>query len=598
MFATASTVAIGQNDEGEASPLRRLAPDEVMSVDLSQDYETVIYSLGFSDSTSELSRSAKLKLDRPALAYVNLVSKYGIPYTKTSNFKDWIEYYDPEADVYFVKRVRVNVQGQSSTQFPKRNVVMEFCEDEWLCDSVPTIDFRGWVEQDAFHLKAFYTDWLRGVGIVGYQLYDEMEQLKPEEQNRIWKRAGVEGRQNARCYPDGFPCALFLNGEYYGIYTWQLKKHRRNMAMEKKNPMHIHLDGNMGEDNFWNGTLKWTSFEVRNPKGLTDMEGQPYDGDAPKEIADGEVKQAIVALSQRCNELKALRTQGASQEEIRQSMAEHFDVESMLNYLVFSTVVSNYDGFTKNWQWLTYDGQKWYVAPYDLDCTFGNFHAGTFVFPAEYSYVDSDHTLSLSRRGIATWFWDYYWDELCQRYAEVRDAGVISASHISQLLHNWHDRIGTPTYDAEWPLWPKCMCVSQTITNEGWAEYNEWPDFYHIPTWKEDRTFEAGDLCRLDNRVWLATATTTGVRPYQQMGYTDSLDRLDQWIGRRIELEDDFFGYVPSDLREVIAPSEVFTSDCGVEVYGLDGVRRDRMQQGINLLRYSNGMTRKIILKD
>lgn len=70
---------------------------------------------------------------------------------------------------------------------------------------------------------------------------------------------------------------MFLNGEFWGICTWQLAKHRRNMAQEKHNALHIHLDGNMSETNFWLDNLKWSSLEVRNPKDLYDMEDNAYD---------------------------------------------------------------------------------------------------------------------------------------------------------------------------------------------------------------------------------------------------------------------------------------------------------------------------------
>jgi len=73
----------------------------------------------------DLSDSSKLKLSLPKIAYLNLESSYGIPYTKTSNFKDQIEFYDPESDVYFKKKVIVNLQGASSTSFVKRNGVGE-----------------------------------------------------------------------------------------------------------------------------------------------------------------------------------------------------------------------------------------------------------------------------------------------------------------------------------------------------------------------------------------------------------------------------------------------------------------------------------------
>lgn len=548
------------------------------------DYWETIGALGYcSYTTRNLSDSLHVELEQPTLAYVNLTSKYGIPYTKTSNFKDWIEYYDPATDQYFKKRVRINVQGQYSTTFKKRGMSMEFCEDEWLCDSVPEIDFEGWVKQDAFHLKAFYADWLRGSCIVGYQIFDEMELNMPEEVNRIWKRAGVDAKKNARCYPDGFPCALYLNGEFYGLYTWQLKKHRRNTGQSKKNPRHIHLDGNMGETNFWNDNIRWTAFEIRNPKGLTTTEGEPYDTDNPSEIADGEVKQSIQALSRRCGELKTMRERGASSEQIRDSIAAHFDVESMVNYLVFSTVTNNYDGYTKNWQWLTYDGDKWFVAPYDLDCTFGNYHVGTFLFPPQYSYVDSDYTFDLSRRGIATWFWDYYFEEISKRYAELRDAGIIDPAHISQLLHAWHDRIGDAQYEAEWRAWPDCLCIGETVTNEGWEAVERWENYYHVAEWKEATTYQCGDSCRLGERIWIATAAVTGVKPYSQLGYTDSLERLDNWIGRRIALEDGYFGYVPgSAIRTINAERGIANTQTGYDLWGrrVEGLASGVLIQG------------------
>ena len=580
------------------------------------DYQTRIRAKGYDPAlTHDWSQSSVIDLPQPRLAYINLQSRYGIPYTKTSNFQDSIEYYDGQGN-YFMKRALVNVQGASSTAFPKRNIKLELIDGEWDRGQSPTVDFENWVKQDRFHLKAFYADWLRGVGIVGYQLYDQMEQQMPAKSNRIWKRAGIEGHKNARCYPDGFPCMMYLNGQFYGIYVWQLSKHRRNMAQQADNVQHIHLDGNMGDDNFWNGRISWSSLDARNPNGLIDIEGNPYDGgvelidetsplyglatDNPDTRAakqrSAQVKQAIIQLSQRVGELQALKQTGASDDEIRAAIARHFDVESMLNYLVFSTVVSNYDGFTKNWQWLTYDGgEHWHVAPYDLDCTFGNYLEGTLLFPARYSFYDSDHRFTISRRGIATWFWDYYFDELCTRYAELRDRDIFSAQNISSLFHDWYDRIGSDVYDMEWTRWPDSRCISQTITNTGWALVDDWTDhFSSIPSWNAATTYHPGDLCRHSLRLWVATSTTTGVFPYLQLGYTDSLERLNAWISERLDLEDDFFRYIPGqDIPDITISLDNVRAEA---VYGPDGIIRPRLLPGLNIVRYSDGSSHKILI--
>lgn len=169
------------------------------------NYAQTIRSHGFvPGQTRDWSHESVIDLPQPRLAYINLRSRYGIPYTKTSNFRDTIEYYDA-AGHYFMKRAIVNVQGAFSTSFPKRNVKLQLIDDEWQGEVVPTVDFDGWVKQDHFHLKAFYADWLRGVCIVGYQLFDQMEQQMPASSNRIWKRAGVEGTRTHAATPTASP---------------------------------------------------------------------------------------------------------------------------------------------------------------------------------------------------------------------------------------------------------------------------------------------------------------------------------------------------------------------------------------------------------
>ena len=38
----------------------------------------------------------------------------------------------------------------------------------------------------------------------------------------------------ARCVPDGFPVIVYQNGEFWGVNSWQLKKHRDNYMLNKK----------------------------------------------------------------------------------------------------------------------------------------------------------------------------------------------------------------------------------------------------------------------------------------------------------------------------------------------------------------------------
>ena len=180
------------------------------------------------------------------------------------------------------------------------------------------------------------------------------------------------------------------------------------MNLTKELAEHIHLDGRLDNGTLWHGRIDYTQFEIRNPKTLyctnmTEEQGfttyAAYNGDAPCELIDesmpyfdannkghvlsSRVKKYIQRLSNFKSEIKALVDAKADSSVVRAKMESYFDIQGMTDYVVMSFVTSNGDGFQKNWQWITYDGMKWYVMPYDLDCIFGNMWRGTFLFPAD-----------------------------------------------------------------------------------------------------------------------------------------------------------------------------------------------------------------------
>lgn len=111
----------------------------------------------------------------------------------------------------------MDAQGNASLSFPKKNVKVDFCEDEWVGDITTSITIGDWVEQDGFHFKAYYADYFRGVAVTGYKLYQQMT----DDIGRAWSRSGglAKNEPKALCHPDGFPCVVYLDGNFYGIYS-------------------------------------------------------------------------------------------------------------------------------------------------------------------------------------------------------------------------------------------------------------------------------------------------------------------------------------------------------------------------------------------
>lgn len=453
---------------------------------------------GFSVKTPiDWSENSKIQIPEPRLAFVNITNIDSMPTSKAQNMHAIFEFWDMQGN-YFKKKVILNAQGNSSLGMPKRNFACDFCNDDWKGDDTFKIKIGSWVPQDSFHFKAFYADFFKGVSMVGYKLFNEIESTRSSCTNRVWKRAllpsadtigyGTKGMESitdvnilidngARCYPDGFPCIVHLNGSFYGVFSWALKKHRDNYMQNKSKPENIQLDGEIYDTFMYNGNIDWDvvngtkassgggkdGFEFRNPKSLICIDGTKYDADTNrKELIDSssksydssnknhiltnKVKTYYSTLTTYIPTLKKMEEQGEEESVIKAKIQSFFDIDSLIDYLIFSDIVTNVDGFRKNWQWLTYNGVKWAVCPYDLDGIIGWSGWGE-LSPTSGRY---GNTLDLP----TGWVIKYFDTELCERYKALR-TNVLTVKNIFGLVRDWCSRIGASNFENDLAKWPQ-----------------------------------------------------------------------------------------------------------------------------------------------
>lgn len=296
---------------------------------------------------------------------------------------------------------------------------------------------------------------------------DEISTSIPQGQSGNMSSVDMQFDTGARCIPDAFPCAVYLNGTFYGVYAWAIKKHRDNMHQNKKEAKQIQLDGNINPDTLLNtSSIDWTKFEIRNPKSLVTTDGNKYDGDNPKELSDSDafsstVKSYIVALSNAIPQILTANTtyqrSGSDTDlaALKRQFETFFDPDNVIDYTIFSQITLNYDGFDKNWQWCTWDGVKWYILAYDLDGIFGAFWRGDRINPPQATNINSNSSLP------SYYVINYYKSQLQERYAALRKNKIIDADHITELLNQWCTRIGTDYYEREFKKWP----LGQTFSN-------------------------------------------------------------------------------------------------------------------------------------
>ena len=576
-------------------------------------FQSLADELGLNRDTTDYSSSDAISIDEPRLAYVNITGITAMPTDKRTTRKGWLEAYDGNG-LYFKKPVTITGQGGYSMRFPKRNFTCHFCDSLWNEDGGADFVIGGWVEQDAFHFKAFYTDYIRGIGEVGYKLFDYVV----ADRRPYWERCGYDKASIARCYPDAFPCIVYFNGEFYGLFAWQLKKHRKNMNQKKTVAEHVHLDGNLRDDYIFRGKISWGQFEVRNPKDLYTKNGSPYNGNSPMELIDessasyykdtdsdsireakqrtAQVKKYIIKLSNHYNELASMERSGATAEEMREAVEERYDIEGLLDYAVFFYFSQNGDGSLKNWQWFTYDGRKWTVTPYDLDQIFGVGLYGNLRPP----------TLAMEplRSGPFIWIDRYYQDDIRRRYVELRENGTLNRDTINGIIDSWVERIGQRFYDMEKELWNESPCYCDAICNDGWERCDDWSLYADTEEYNKMRQYYSGDVCKLEGKLWRATQPVQGVKPFIRNANIDSMERIYGWVDGRIEYLDSIFCYgsYEDGIRDIAVgnakdrpQNPTLTSQTAPGIYTLNGIKLSAPLKGeVNVFRYSDGTSRKV----
>jgi hypothetical protein len=567
------------------------------------------------------SESSFIQIPEPRFAIINITNIDSMPTTKTDNKKAFLEFWDMQGN-YFKKHTILNAQGNSSLAFIKKNVAIDLCDDEWIGDDTPKVRIGKWVPQDSFHMKAYYTDFFRGVCAVSYKLYDQIVRTRGNMYDRPWKKALLDMSKigtttkslgnpyvgdyelltdtGARCFPDGFPVAVYLNGEFYGIFSFQLKKHRDNYHMDKSTAEHVHLDGTINYNILWNGTIVWgtgdNGFEVRNPKNLYAIGGNKYDADIKQEEIAGEdevntwiaagqlpdgtvisskikknlqmtakVKKYIQDFANSINVIKAAasiyNTSSKTEEDLktfRKVFEKYYDADNLIDYIIVSDLIKNSDGFSKNWQWFTYDGIKWWVGLYDCDMSFGGHSSGNQITPPLTYHVNTSDSIP------TTYIIKYYKSELTERYKQLADSGIASAANIFELLQEWCMSIGTDFFKEEFKKWSNSPCIADSVVRSEYWEIIL--DGNGKPQTDTSETFDATQAYSVDDVVSFglsdsmgyfkykcikATSPLSANTPHAVSAYSpisifkhcDNVYRAQKWIEKNIENIDKLYNY-------------------------------------------------------
>lgn len=302
----------------------------------------------------------------------------------------------------------IKIQGTSSIFYEKKNYTLKFYEDAEHEDKLK-IDV-GWGEQSKYCMKANWIDRTHARNVVSAKLVTQMQQ-----------KYGLLEQAPKNGAVDGFPVEIYSNGEFLGLYTFNIPKDEWQFAMDGDDPNNILIAGDLWEPaNFFLGLPDFTTWEL--------------------EV--GEENEETMAKMNRLFDF----VMNSTDEEFKANFEQYLDLDAALNYYVFADVAYLRDNLGKNMLLATYDGMKWYLSLYDLDSSWGAYTNGRELYPYHEGLMD------MSINNLFAKMERCFPQELAQRYFELR-ADILSNENILGEFEAFRDQIPAMSFLKETIRW-------------------------------------------------------------------------------------------------------------------------------------------------
>ena len=266
--------------------------------------------------------------------------------------------------------MKTKAAGNSSMAFPKKNQNVKFYKDS-ACEEKLKISFKGWPKTHKYRVNANWIDITHSRNIVTCRLWADTVKSRPDfdqlpELLRTSPNLGTI---------DGFPVLVYADGVYQGRYTINIPKDAYMANMDDKLDNHCILYA----ENYDSGWFR----------AYANIDGKDWSDEVHDVVPD--------SIRTRWNDIIRF-VQNSSDDEFRENLHRYFDVTSLIDYLCVGLASCDYDGFGKNQQYLTYDGQLWYANYYDKDATWLLSYTGEGFLPADYlNFLRTDGNLLYGR---------------------------------------------------------------------------------------------------------------------------------------------------------------------------------------------------------
>ena len=304
-------------------------------------------------------------------------------------------------------------QGSSSLAHPKKNYTMTLYTDQACTQPLDVEIVEGWGKHHKYNLKANFMDHTHARNICSCKLWGRIVKSRanvPTELSVLPNGGAI----------DGFPVIIMLNGEFHGLYTWNIPKDDWMFGSPKAI---VCADAHVDATKF---------------KALATL-----DGDFELEYVEDEDNADWVLPS-----LNAA-IQAVMDGDLA-TAAQYIDIPSAMDYYIHVVCEGSLDGIDHNYLLVTFDGVKWYFTDYDRDRVYGVSADDTYFFSpfgtVTFESVANTHRLFNLIRTHET-------AALKARAIALRN-GTMSEAGVMDVFVNFMQGIPTQILDEDVRLYP------------------------------------------------------------------------------------------------------------------------------------------------
>lgn len=405
---------------------------------------------------------------------------------KSKTLKNEVTYKFP----YFHVQGTVNkfkVQGASSAGLPKKNYTLNFDQDFEA--------FSGFGKQHKYVIKANYLDASQSLNVVNAKLWGKIRATHYQASDALQDNAGNYLTDNngnhiiAETDPqlsiggnygavDGFPIAVYINDQYWGLYSFNIPKDDWMAKMPSKAGYAI-------ADAVW------------SPQGAFQQETNFNDQMELQFCGTNDTKWAQDSINKL---IDAVMASYSTAEDFDKTVSPLVDFDSVYDYYIYSVLTGNVDGVYRNYLLQTFDGKKWYFASYDMDESFGKSPQSGNYLPAkslggnDFWHEETTFENIASNNRLFYQFWKFHKVELLSRTKDLID-DVMSTSKVDIEFINYSRAVPKLVLLHEFKLWPHMPDTVNTVDRIG-----RW--YLERVAWLKDTYFSDEDrISRLEAQL-------------------------------------------------------------------------------------------------